>query len=156
MPDPDVLLLDEPTNNLDEVGLSRLEEVVLQAHRAIVVVSHDRAFLERTVTHVVEIDGHSAKSTLHTGGWAAYQRARVGEHRRARERYGTYVHERQRLHDRVQRERRWADKGTSAAKKSDEPDRNIKAFNLASAEARGSTARKTADKLERQIGRAHV
>jgi len=145
----DVLLLDEPTNNLDEVGLSRLEEVVLQAHRAIVVVSHDRAFLERTVTHVVEIDGHTAKSTLYTGGWAAYQRARIAKHVRAQDRYGSYVQERQRLRDRVQRERRWADRGLSAAKKSDEPDRNIKAFNQASAEARGSAARKTADRLER-------
>jgi len=145
----DVLLLDEPTNNLDAAGLSQLEDIVLEAHRPIVLVSHDRAFLERTVTHVVEIDANSRRSTFHSGGWVDYQRSRNVEHAKAGERHATYVQERQRLRDRVQRERRWADKGTSSAKKSDEPDRNVRSFNLASAEARGSAAAKTKDKLAR-------
>ena len=57
------LLLDEPTNDLDLAGLERLEAWVLDQQRALVVVSHDRAFLERTVTDVVELDEHTRRAT---------------------------------------------------------------------------------------------
>ena len=52
----DLYLLDEPTNDLDAHGLDLLEEFVQRASAPIVVVSHDREFLSRTVTSVVEID----------------------------------------------------------------------------------------------------
>src|SRR5262245_2162461 len=52
----DVFLLDEPTNNLDYEGLDRLERFVDSLHGALVVVSHDRDFLDRTVTRIIEID----------------------------------------------------------------------------------------------------
>ena len=50
----DVLLLDEPTNDLDFDGLARLETFLVGLDAAAVVVSHDRAFLERVVTHVLD------------------------------------------------------------------------------------------------------
>src|ERR1019366_8801011 len=52
----DVLLLDEPTNALDLDGLARLEEFVGGLRAATVLVSHDREFLIRTVTKVMELD----------------------------------------------------------------------------------------------------
>ena len=52
----DVLLLDEPTNDLDFDGLERLERFLATTPSALVVVSHDRAFLDRTVTRIVEIE----------------------------------------------------------------------------------------------------
>ena len=55
----DVVLLDEPTNDLDHNGLERLEQWVLGLAAPVLVVSHDRTFLERTVTDVVEIDHHT-------------------------------------------------------------------------------------------------
>ena len=54
----DVTLLDEPTNDLDFDGLERLESVVAGRSGGMVIVSHDRAFLDATVTSVVEIDEH--------------------------------------------------------------------------------------------------
>ncbi|MGH9275971.1 MAG: ATP-binding cassette domain-containing protein, partial [Acidimicrobiales bacterium] len=54
----DVLLLDEPTNDLDFAALDRLEAFVRSLASPLVVVSHDRAFLERTINAVVEIDDH--------------------------------------------------------------------------------------------------
>ena len=59
----DVLLLDEPTNDLDFAGLSQLERFVEGLDGALVVVSHDRAFLEATVDRVLELDEHSRRST---------------------------------------------------------------------------------------------
>ena len=55
----DVLLLDEPTNNLDFAGLDQLEAFVHDTPGAVMVVSHDRAFLDRSVSRIVEIQEHS-------------------------------------------------------------------------------------------------
>ncbi|MGH9193913.1 MAG: ATP-binding cassette domain-containing protein, partial [Acidimicrobiales bacterium] len=78
----DAFLLDEPTNDLDLDGLDRLERFVLGLTAPLVVVSHDRAFLERTVTAVAEIDDHARTLTRYDGGWTAYldERARARLH----------------------------------------------------------------------------
>ena len=55
----DVLLLDEPTNNLDFAGIDLLESFVDGFGGAVLVVSHDRAFLDRCVSRIVELDEHS-------------------------------------------------------------------------------------------------
>ena len=52
----DIYLLDEPTNDLDLDGLARLEAFVKGIPGGVVLVSHDRTFLEHTITHVLEID----------------------------------------------------------------------------------------------------
>jgi ATP-binding cassette subfamily F protein uup len=54
--EPDVLLMDEPTNHLDVEGILWLEDVLLQHARAFVAVSHDRYFLERVATRVLELN----------------------------------------------------------------------------------------------------
>ena len=64
----DVYLLDEPTNDLDLDGLRRLEEWVRNLDAPVAVVSHDREFLRRTVTHVAELDEFTHRLTLFAGG----------------------------------------------------------------------------------------
>jgi ATPase subunit of ABC transporter with duplicated ATPase domains len=54
--DPDILLLDEPTNNLDLESVSWLEEFLYNFRNTVIVVSHDRHFLNRVCTHVADID----------------------------------------------------------------------------------------------------
>ncbi|HEY0403103.1 MAG TPA: ATP-binding cassette domain-containing protein, partial [Blastococcus sp.] len=68
----DVLLLDEPTNDLDLAGLDQLERFVEGSRAGIVVVSHDREFLARTVTRVVELDLAQQLVRVHDGGYDAY------------------------------------------------------------------------------------
>jgi ATPase subunit of ABC transporter with duplicated ATPase domains len=63
----DIVLLDEPTNDLDFDGLERLEDFLDRRGGGLVVVSHDRAFLERIVTSVGEIDAGSHRLTLYRG-----------------------------------------------------------------------------------------
>jgi ATPase subunit of ABC transporter with duplicated ATPase domains len=78
----DVLLLDEPTNDLDFDGLDRLERFLDGYEGGLAVVSHDRAFLDRTVTRIAEIDPWTAKVTEFAGGWNEYA-AQRDEARRA-------------------------------------------------------------------------
>ena len=68
----DVLLLDEPTNDLDLAGLALLEDLVGRTDAAVALISHDREFLARTVTEVLELDLHQQQWHLHGGGYDAF------------------------------------------------------------------------------------
>ncbi len=68
----DIFLLDEPTNDLDLDGLERLERFVSGLRAGTVVVSHDREFLTRTVTKVLELDLAQNEINLYGGGYEAY------------------------------------------------------------------------------------
>jgi macrolide transport system ATP-binding/permease protein len=79
---PDVLLLDEPTNHLDFSMMAWLE-AYLQAYRgAVLIVSHDRHFLNQTVSVIVEIDEHTRTSRQYTGDYDAYHAAKIRERRK--------------------------------------------------------------------------
>ncbi len=69
---PNVLLLDEPTNDLDLDTLRALEDLLDSWPGTLVVVSHDRAFLERTVEDVIVLDGRGRAAKV-PGGYAAYE-----------------------------------------------------------------------------------
>lgn len=76
---PDILLLDEPTNHLDIDGLEWLERY-LQAHRgAALVVSHDRTFLDRTVTRILEMDPEAHAVREYVGNYTAYTEQKARE-----------------------------------------------------------------------------
>jgi ATPase subunit of ABC transporter with duplicated ATPase domains len=104
----DVLLLDEPTNDLDFDGLDRLEKFVARAPAAMAIVSHDRAFLARTITSVLEIDEHHHTGTLYNGGWESFLDEKATARRHAEEAYGEYRATKRDLEDRVRRQRQWS------------------------------------------------
>ena len=64
---PDVLLLDEPTNNLDLNAIKWLEEFLINYQNTVIVVSHDRHFLNKVCTHIVDID--YGKMKLYVGNY---------------------------------------------------------------------------------------
>ena len=72
----DVLLLDEPTNDLDFDGLERLERFLDDFPGGVAVVSHDRAFLDRTVTRIAELDPWTGGLREYAGGWSDFAAAR--------------------------------------------------------------------------------
>ena len=92
----DVFLLDEPTNNLDYEGLDRLERFVDSLRGALVVVSHDRDFLDRTVTRIIEIEEGSHRVREFAGGWSDFEAARA--HTRAAE-YRRFDEAQERRHE---------------------------------------------------------
>ncbi len=120
-----VTLLDEPTNDLDFAGLQRLEAWVAGRDGGLVLVSHDRDFLERTVTTVLELDEHRRTAREYGGGWAGYQAERRTARRHATEAFATYEKRRAQLEGRAQQQREWATKGV--AKESRSPRDNDRA-----------------------------
>ncbi len=71
--DPDILLLDEPTNHLDVDSILWLEEFLINFKQTVVVVSHDRHFLNKVCTHIADIDFH--KMQLYTGNYDFWRQA---------------------------------------------------------------------------------
>lgn len=80
---PDLLLLDEPTNNLDLESLAWLEELLMKSTAACLIVSHDRAFLDKVATSVFELDSNTHALSAQRGTYSEYlarkelERARV-------------------------------------------------------------------------------
>ncbi len=67
---PDIILLDEPTNHLDMTSIAWLETFLTNYPGAVIIVSHDRYFLDKIVTHVIEIENHTIRS--YTGNYSAF------------------------------------------------------------------------------------
>src|SRR4051794_5607572 len=147
----DVLLLDEPTNDLDLDGLARLERFVADARSGIVVVSHDREFLARTVTRVVELDLAQQLVRVHDGGYESYLAEREVARRHAREQYEDYAETKSELEARARMQRNWMAKGVRNAvrKAGSEPDKNIRAHMRATSEKQAAKARITEKRIER-------
>jgi ATPase subunit of ABC transporter with duplicated ATPase domains len=143
----DVFLLDEPTNDLDFDGLARLEAFLERLQGGAVIVSHDRAFLERTVTRVLEID---RRVTEYGGGFAAYLEAKEHARAQAYAAFESYTAERDDLVARTHRIRAWSERGVRKAKAgSDEPDKHIKQRKIARSEKQASKVRSLERRLDR-------
>jgi ATPase subunit of ABC transporter with duplicated ATPase domains len=147
----DVLLLDEPTNDLDFDGLARLERFVAERPGGAVIVSHDRAFLERTVTRVLELDEITHTASEYGGGWTGYLDLRATAARHAESRYESYSAERGRLLGRARRQRQWSETGVRRVKASagDDPDKIGRSKRAERSEKQASKVRATEKALER-------
>jgi ATPase subunit of ABC transporter with duplicated ATPase domains len=145
----DLFLLDEPTNDLDLDGLDRLEEWVLDLESPALLVSHDRAFLSRTITDVIEIDPRSRRATRFGGGWDAFGVERERARDQARRRFEEYDTKRRALAGRAQREREWAQQGLARVRRTDEPDKNIRHFKTNQTEQLAARAARTERAMER-------
>jgi ATPase subunit of ABC transporter with duplicated ATPase domains len=147
----DVYLLDEPTNDLDLDGLRRLEDWLLGLDAAVLLVSHDRRFLDRVITDVAEIDEFTHRLTVFGGGWQAYLDERELARQHAWERFDEFDTKRRSLAARSQQQREWAHQGMAKLKRSmnDEPDKNIRQFRKNQTEQLAGKAAQTKRAVER-------
>ncbi len=145
----DVLLLDEPTNNLDFEGLEQLEQFMLGSTGAIVMVSHDRAFLDVVVDRILEIEEPSHRGVEFAGGWSEYIAARELARRHAVDQHQEYVTKRDVLTDRARKQQSWAVQGAARVKRSGENDKNIRSFKVASSEKQAAKSKITQRAIER-------
>ncbi len=113
--DTDILLLDEPTNHLDLQATEWLEEYLRKFHGTVVAISHDRYFLDRTVSRVIEVlDG---KAEFYSGNYSFYA---VEKERRYQERMKQYLKEQakiQQLEKAAEQMHLWAFMGNDALHK---------------------------------------
>ncbi|MFD5746621.1 ABC-F family ATP-binding cassette domain-containing protein [Streptomyces sp. NPDC127033] len=146
----DVFLLDEPTNDLDLDGLERLEKFVSGLRAGTVVVSHDREFLVRTVTKVLELDLAQQKITLFGGGYDAYLEERERARRHAREEYEEFADKKAALETRAHTQRSWMEKGVkNARRKATDNDKIGRNLRTESTEKQAAKARQTQRMIER-------
>ena len=146
----DVFLLDEPTNDLDLDGLERLERFVTGLRAGTVVVSHDREFLARTVTKVVELDLAQQQVRVYGGGYEAYLTEREVARRHARAEFDEYADTRAALQARAGIQRAWMDKGVkNARRKATDNDKIGRKFRSEASEKQAAKARQTERMIER-------
>ncbi|AZM56831.1 heme ABC transporter ATP-binding protein [Streptomyces sp. WAC 01529] len=151
----DVFLLDEPTNDLDLAGLDRLESFVKGLRAGTVVVSHDREFLSRTVTKVLELDLVQQQINLYGGGYDAYLEEREVARRHARDEFEEYADKKSALQGRAQMQRSWADKGVKNARRKaakaggGDNDKIGRNFRADASEKQAAKARQTQRMIER-------
>ncbi|WP_433383391.1 ABC-F family ATP-binding cassette domain-containing protein [Actinoplanes sp. CA-142083] len=146
----DIVLLDEPTNDLDLDGLRRIEEFVTGLRAGTVLVSHDREFLTRTVTKVLELDLAQQQVNLYGGGYEAYLEERERGRRHAREQFEEYAEKKDDLLERARMQRAWMEKGVkNARRKAPDNDKNAKAARVESTEKQAAKARQTERLIER-------
>ena len=146
----DAYLLDEPTNDLDADGLDLLEDLVSGLDAPTVLVSHDREFLSRTVTTVVEIDRSLKRTVTYGGGYDAYLAERSVTRRQARDAYEAYAGRKDELEARARRQRAWLAKGVrNALKKAPDNDKHIRHRDAQRSEKQAAKARQTDRLIER-------
>ncbi|MFE4248462.1 ABC-F family ATP-binding cassette domain-containing protein [Streptomyces sp. NPDC056910] len=146
----DVFLLDEPTNDLDLDGLERLESFVRGLRAGTVVVSHDREFLTRTVTKVLELDLAQQEINLYGGGYEAYLEEREVARRHVRDEFDEYADKKAALEGRAQMQRGWMDKGVkNARRKATDNDKIGRKFRSEASEKQAAKARQTQRMIER-------
>ncbi|PPF64307.1 heme ABC transporter ATP-binding protein [Rathayibacter tritici] len=146
----DIVLLDEPTNDLDLDGLERLEAFVRGLRGGAVLVSHDREFLARSVTRVLELDLAQGTNRVYGGGYDAFLEERETARRQRREKYEDFADQKADLVSRARTQREWSSQGVRNAMKK-APD-NDKIRRKASAESSEKQAQKVRQ-MESRIAR---
>ncbi|MFB9796188.1 ABC-F family ATP-binding cassette domain-containing protein [Arthrobacter citreus] len=146
----DIVLLDEPTNDLDLAGLARLEEFVQGLRGGVVLVSHDREFLARCVTTVVELDLAQNKVAVYDGGYDAFLEERAVARRHAREAYEEFSDKKADLVSRARTTREWSSQGVrNAMKKAPDNDKIRRRASMESSEKQAQKVRQMESRIAR-------
>ncbi|MGH3643771.1 MAG: ABC-F family ATP-binding cassette domain-containing protein [Mycobacterium sp.] len=146
----DVVLLDEPTNDLDLDGLARLEHFVRDLRGGVVLVSHDREFLARTVTRVLELDLAQNTTTVFGGGYESYLEEREVGRRHRREQYDEFAEKKADLVARARTQREWSSQGVrNAMRKAPDNDKNRRRAATESSEKQAQKVRQMESRIAR-------
>ena len=146
----DIVLLDEPTNDLDLDGLERLEVFVRGLRGGVVLVSHDREFLARCVTRVLELDLAQNANRVFGGGYDAYLEERATLRRHAREKYDEFAEKKAELVGRARTQREWSSQGVrNAMKKSPDNDKIRRKAATESSEKQAQKVRQMESRIAR-------
>lgn len=146
----DIALLDEPTNDLDLDGLDRLETFVRDLRGGVVLVSHDREFLARSVTRVLELDLAQNTTTVYGGGYESYLDEREVARRHRREQYDEFADKKADLVARARVQREWSSQGVrNAIRKAPDNDKIRRRAATESSEKQAQKVRQMESRIAR-------
>ncbi|WP_091605140.1 ribosomal protection-like ABC-F family protein [Arthrobacter koreensis] len=146
----DIVLLDEPTNDLDLDGLAKLEEFVRGLRGGVVLVSHDREFLARCVTRIVELDLAQNQVAVYDGGYDSFLEERAVARRHAREAYDEYAGRKADLVAKARTTREWSSQGVrNAMRKSPDNDKIRRRASMESSEKQAQKVRQMESRISR-------
>jgi ATPase subunit of ABC transporter with duplicated ATPase domains len=146
----DIVLLDEPTNDLDLDGLERLEGFIRGLRGGVVLVSHDREFLARSVTRVLELDLAQGTNRVYGGGYDAFLEERETARRHAREEYDEFAEKKADLVGRARTQREWSSQGVrNAIKKAPDNDKIRRKASVESSEKQAQKVRQMESRIAR-------
>ncbi len=143
----DVLLLDEPTNNLDLPALVWLEDYLRKSEATVMIVSHDRRFLDRTVRKVFELDAHNHTMNISGGTYSDYLAMKSKRFARQLQEFREQQEEIGRLSERAGRLRASSEKGSSW--KGSDNDKFLRGFK----QDRAGRSARAAKSIEKRIDR---
>ena len=146
----DIVLLDEPTNDLDLDGLARLEDFVRDLRGGVVLVSHDREFLARSVTRVLELDLAQNTTTVFGGGYDSYLEEREVARRHRRDEYDEFADKKADLVARARIQREWSSQGVrNAMRKAPDNDKIRRRAATESSEKQAQKVRQMESRIAR-------
>lgn len=142
----DCLLLDEPTNYLDQSGLSWLEDYLVTFKGTVLVVSHDRYFLDQVVTRIIELSAEGAR--CYPGNYTAFKEARKREIESQTRAYIKQKKQVEELKQAISRQCEWSNQAHRTAGKQSEI-RSARSFYRSKAKKMAKRAKSTIKRLER-------
>lgn len=146
----DIVLLDEPTNDLDLDGLERLERFVGGLRGGVVLVSHDREFLARCVTQVLELDLAQRSNRVFGGGYESYLEERAIARQHRRDDYDEFAKKKADLVARARTQREWSSQGTrNAIRKAPDNDKIKRKAAAESSEKQAQKVRQMESRIRR-------
>jgi ATPase subunit of ABC transporter with duplicated ATPase domains len=146
----DIVLLDEPTNDLDLDGLERLEAFVRGLRGGVVLVSHDREFLARSVTRILELDLAQGANRVFGGGYDSYLEERETARRQKRAAYDEFADAKADLVGRARTQREWSSQGVrNAMKKAPDNDKIRRKASVESSEKQAQKVRQMESRIAR-------
>lgn len=150
----DLLLLDEPTNDLDLPGILWLENRLRATDAAVLVASHDKAFLDAVAGKVLEIDSAFRTTRMWTGNYSTYFREKADLLRREKEEHERAEEERDRLHGTADQKREWARIG--GEQKMPDKDRMSQGYHRDRAERKFGAAAKALTTRSKKVKRIPI
>ncbi|HEY8462798.1 MAG TPA: ABC-F type ribosomal protection protein [Bacillota bacterium] len=148
--EPDLLLLDEPTNHLDSVNLDWLEQFIREFNGTVIVVSHDRYFLDRCVTRVLELQAEGL--TPYPGNYSTYARTKQLQYEQELKAYLDQERQAQKLQKAIAKQQEWAGRGHRESRKkarSDGPTMGSKEYFRTKAKKLDRRVKNNLKRLER-------
>lgn len=144
-------LLDEPTNNLDYLAVDWLIEQVILSPEAMLIISHDRHFLDATVTRILELE--NGKLTEFSGNYTDYRKEKQRNFQEQLHRYEEGKREQRRIQEAIRQTKEWAEKAHRDSTKSvkDQPKMGFKEYQRNKAKKLEKKAKNDIRRLEKSI-----